>query len=131
MKKAFRRMLCFILLTICLMTNVTAAVITPVEPNWDNVNQVICEIYFSGTKGTVICDISAVSGTTSIKGTLTLYEDDVEIDSWDIDTKTSSATVSDTFTGTKGCTYKLVLDVDVTLKGIVEPITHTSTKKCS
>ena len=128
--KNFIRVLSVVLMVACMAMNVSAAVIPPVEPNWDNVSRLSCSISFSGTRGTVFCDITAKTGTTSITGTLTLYEVDVEIDSWDIDVETSYVTIADNFTGVSGSTYKLVLDDDVVRNGVTEPLDHTATKVC-
>ena len=130
MTKKIIRVLSIVLMISCMVMSVSAAVVPPVEPNWDNVSRLSCRITFSGTRGTVFCDISARTGTTSITGTLTLYEDDVEIDSWDIDVETSYVTIADNFTGDSGSTYKLVLDADVVTNGVSEPLDYTATKVC-
>ena len=67
---------------------------------------------------------------TSIEGTLTLYEDGDEIDSWDIDVNTSYVNIVETFTGTRGSTYELVLDVEVMADGLAETLERSVTKKC-
>lgn len=129
-----RRFVSIVLLVLCIAgcmgLNVFAAESTPVVPMWDNVGNIICSISFNGTAGALLCDILAEEGTDSIEGTLKLYENDVEIDSWIIDVNRSYVTIHDEFTGIKGRTYKLVLDVDVTCNGITEPIKETSTKVC-
>ena len=130
MMKNIIRVLSIVLMISCMAMSVSAAVIPPVEPNWVNVNSLVCRVSFNGTRGTVFCDIAARAGTTSITGTLTLYEDDVEIDSWDIDVTTSYVTIADNFTGVSGSTYKLVLDADVVRNGVTEPLDHTATKVC-
>ena len=130
MTKKIIRVLSIVLMLSCMVMSVSAAVVPPVEPNWDNVNRLACKISFSGTRGTVFCDIAARTGTTSITGTLTLYEDDEEIDSWNISSNTSYVTVADNFTGVSGCTYTLVLDADVVTNGVSEALDHTATKVC-
>lgn len=130
MTKKIIRVLSVVLMISCMVISVSAAVIPPIDPHWDNVNRLACKISFSGTKGTVFCDISARTGTTSITGTLTLYEDGVEIDSWDIDEKTSYVTIADNFTGVSGSTYTLVLEADVVTNGVSESLDHTATKVC-
>ena len=130
MKKRILGVVSLVLIAICLCGSVSAAVIEPVRPLWDNVDAVYCNITFSGTNGRVICDIEAVSGTTSIEGTLTLYEDGDEIDSWDIDVNTSYVNIVETFTGTRGSTYELVLDVEVMVDGLAETLERSVTKKC-
>lgn len=114
----------------CMGISVYAATIDPIVPMWDNVDRVSCSISFNGTAGKVICDITAVPDTDSIEGTLTLYENDVEIDEWNIDVNRSYVTILEEFTGVRGCTYRLVLDVDVYADGLSEPIEVTSTKVC-
>lgn len=131
MKKVLKAMVLAILMVGCLVSGVMAAVVVPIEPQWDNVNRVACEITFNGTRGTVMCDITAISAATSITGTLTLYEAGIEIDSWEIDSDMPFATVIDTFTGTKGRTYTLSLDAVVTANNLDETITCTASKKCS
>lgn len=130
MMKKIIRVLSIVLMLSYMAMSVSAAVVPPVEPNWDNVNRLACKISFSGTRGTVFCDIAARTGTTSITGTLTLYEDGVEIDSWDIDAKTSYVTIADNFTGVSGSTYMLVLEADVVTNGVSESLDHTETKVC-
>lgn len=114
----------------CLTSNVLAAVIVPIEPLWDNVNRVACEISFHGTDGTVVCDITAVSSATSITGTLTLYESGIEIDFWEIDSDLPFVSIIESFTGIKGRTYTLELDVVVTARGSSETITRTVYERC-
>ncbi|MBQ8402593.1 MAG: hypothetical protein IJX14_11770 [Clostridia bacterium] len=130
MKKTIFRMVCAVLVLVCMGISVTAAVISPAEPYWDNVRQVNCNVNFNGTRGTVTCDILAVTGTTSITGTLTLYADGREIDNWDIDVDTSHATILDSFTGLRGSVYELVLDIDVVTNGVSEPIEITDITIC-
>lgn len=130
MMKNIIRVLSIVLMISCMAMSVSAAVIPPVEPNWVNVNSLVCRVSFNGTRGTVFCDIAARTGTTSITGTLTLYEDDEEIDSWNISSNTSYVTVADNFTGVSGCTYTLVLDADVVTSGVSESLEHTATKVC-
>lgn len=122
--------LCVCCVIFCMGVSVCAATVEPIVPMWDNVDRVSCSISFNGTSGRVVCDITAVPGTESIDGTLTLYENDVEIDSWTIDVSRSYVTILEQFTGVSGCTYKLVLDVDVISGGVTEPIEVTSTKVC-
>lgn len=130
MRKNILRLASMILVICCLCVSVSAAVGEPVTPLWDNTDMVYCNISFSGTRGTVLCDISAINGTTSIEGTLTLYEDNVEIESWEIDVSTSYVTVIESFTGIKGSTYRLVLDVEVVANGITEPLDYSVSKRC-
>lgn len=130
MRKIGLYVVSMILVVSCLFLNVAAVAVEYRTPLWDNTDIVYCNISFSGTSGTVLCDISAVSGATSIEGTLTLYRDDVEIDSWEIDVSTSYVTVVKSFTGVKGSTYKLVLDADVTVNGYAEPLDYSVSKKC-
>lgn len=130
MNKMIVRIVGMLLVVCCVCTSVSAAVIAPIIPLWDNVDRVSCRISFNGTAGKVVCDITAVAGTDSIEGTLTLYEDGIEIESWNIDVSTSYVTILDMFTGIKGCTYELVLDVDVVTDGVTEPIEITATKVC-
>ena len=129
-----RRLVSIVLLVLCIAgcvnLNTFAAEIAPVVPMWDNVDNLICSISFNGTAGSILCDIKAGVGVDSIVGTLKLYESDVEIDSWIIDVNRSYVTIYDSFTGIKGRTYRLELDVDVTCDGITEPIEVASTKVC-
>lgn len=130
MKKITLYAINIILVVCCLFVSVSAAVAEPVTPLWDNTDMVYCNISFSGTRGTVLCDISAISSATSIEGTLTLYKDGVEIESWEIDVSTSYVTVIESFTGVKGSTYRLVLDADVTANGYTEPLDYSVSKRC-
>ena len=130
MRKNILRLVSMIFVICCLFVSVSAAVVEPVTPLWDNTDMLYCNISFSGIRGTVMCDISAISGTTSIEGTLTLYEDNVEIESWEIDVNTSYVTVIESFTGIKGSTYRLVLDAEVVANGITEPLDYSVSKRC-
>lgn len=130
MRKISLYVVSMILVVSCLFLNVSAAAVEHRAPLWDNTDIVYCNISFNGTSGTVLCDISAVSSATSIEGTLTLYRDGVEIDSWEIDVSTSYVTVIENFTGVKGSTYSLVLDVDVTVNGYAESLDYSVSKKC-
>ena len=130
MNKMIVRIVGILLVVCCMYTSVSAAVIEPITPMWDNVDRVSCRISFNGTAGKVVCDITAVSGTERIEGTLTLYRNGTEIDSWDIDVSTSYVTILDSFTGIRGSTYELVLDVDVVTDEGTEAIEVTTTKVC-
>lgn len=121
--------MCAISLLFCLTVQTNAAVNETISPQWINTSRVECFISFSGTSGSITCKVIGQTATESIKGSLKLYKDNVEIDSWDIDERLA-ASISESFTGVSGCTYKLVLDVDVTRNGIVEPIEVESSKKC-
>ncbi len=122
-----------ILCAVCLLflqtIPVLAAVKNPIMPMWDNVSRITCDISFSGTTGTVECKVTGMTGTTSISGTATLYQGDTEIDSWDVTGK-GSAFLVETFTGKRGKTYRLELDIDVTRNGVVEQITLDDTETC-
>ena len=107
MKKVMKTIVLAILMVSCLASSVLAVSIVPIEPLWDNVNRIACEISFDGTEGTVYCDITAISSATSITGTLTLYESGREINSWDIDSDLPFVTINESFTGTKGRTYTM------------------------
>lgn len=131
MKKVLNTIMLAILMVSCLTSNVMAAVVVPLEPLWDNVNRVACEISFDGTDGTVVCDITAVSSATSITGTLTLYEEGTEIESWEIDSDLPFVTIIDSFTGIKKRNYTLSLDVVVVANGTSENISCSSSEKCS
>lgn len=131
MKKIMKTIVLAILMVSCLASSVLAVSIVPIEPLWDNVNRVSCEISFDGTEGTVYCDITAISSATSITGTLTLYESGREINSWDIDSDLPFVTINESFTGTKGRTYTLELEAAVTARGSSETITRTVSEKCS
>lgn len=130
MRKNILRLASAILFICCLCVSVSAAVVEPVTPLWDNTDMLYCNISFSGSNGTVMCDISAISSTTSIEGTLTLYEDNVELESWEIDTDSSYVTVIESFSGVKGSTYRLVLDAEVVANGYTEPLDYSVSKRC-
>ena len=116
-------MICSLTHTLC------AAVVEPIVPQWENVRQVDCDVYFSGNNGNVYVNIRGNAGTTSISGSLTLFRGNTEIESWNI-SGGRYVTVSDTFTGISGYTYKLVLDVDVTTNGVVENIEEEDSARC-
>lgn len=125
--KRYIAMLLSVVLLCSLPVTISAAVIEPVAPQWENVTTVLCSVDFSGTEGNISVYIRGKSGTTSISGTATLYRGNTEIESWSISGR-SIASVSDTFTGISGSTYKLVLDVDVTTSGVTENIEEDSAR---
>ena len=124
-------MLCLMLLASCFTANAAAAIVPPAEPLWDNAHSVTCAITLSGTRGTIQGRILGYLGTTSIAGTLTLYENGVEMESWNISSTTVSANVLDNFTATRGCTYDLVLNAVVTTNGVSEQISASDTATCT
>ena len=123
---------CFVCIAIvCSMaTGICAIGNDPVKPLYDNASDVICNISFNGTPGSVSCKIQGVSGTTSIKGTLTLYCVNSVIRTWNIDTSKTSVSIDDDFTGVSSKWYRLTLDADVTANGVTEPIWKTTTRQC-
>ena len=123
---------CFVCLaSVCSMaTGICAIGNDPVKPLYDNASDVICNISFNGTAGSVSCKIQGVSGTTSIKGTLTLYCVNSVIRTWNIDTSKTSVSIDDDFTGVSSKWYRLTLDADVTANGVTEPIWKTTTRQC-
>lgn len=130
MKKILSLTLTVIIL-LCICLPASAAVITPAEPYWDNIDTIRLSLSFDGTAGTIYCKIQGTSETTNISGTLKLYEDGEEIDSWDVTTTSSIKIVSDTFTGKKGSTYTLELDADAKANGVWESIDKSTSAKCS
>ena len=127
--KRYIAMLLSVVLLCSLPVTISAAVIEPVAPQWENVTTVLCSVDFSGTEGNISVYIRGKSGTTSISGTATHYRGNTEIESWSISGR-SIASVSDTFTGISGSTYKLVLDVDVTTSGVTENIEEEDSARC-
>ena len=113
-----------------MVTGICAIGNDPVKPLYDNASDVICNISFNGTAGSVSCKIQGVSGTTSIKGTLTLYCVNNVIRTWNIDTSKTSVSIDDDFTGVSSKWYRLTLDADVTANGVTEPIWKTTTRQC-
>lgn len=130
MKKGLRTVLCMVFAVWLMGIQVTAAIVEPIVPYWENVSTASCSISFSGTSGTVSCTVYGKSGTTRIEGSLVLYEDGVEIDEWPISTTSTRVSILDSFTGESGCTYTLELDVDVTRNGTVERVQKDVSKEC-
>lgn len=83
-------------------------------------------ISISETTATCSLSVSALKGA-SITGTLTLYRGSTPIKTWDID-ETTSVSFSDTYTVTKGYTYKLVADLTVSGKGGTDKVREFVTK---
>lgn len=131
MKKALTLLLVSIFFMGCLVSTISAAIIPPAEPNWVTPVSGSCEIIFNGTQGTVSCNIFASNGTRNIYGTLVLYENDVQIDSWIINTKLPQLFFTDNFTGVRGCTYRLVLNATVVTDGTSEQIHDAASRVCS
>lgn len=123
---------CVILSMLCCMClPASAAVPDLITPYWENASTVRVSLDFDGSTGSVYCKVMGKSGTTNIEGTLTLYEDGVESESWDMTTASSYKIVSDTVTGVKGSTYKLVLDIKVKTNGVWEDIEDEISAVCS
>lgn len=90
-----------------------------------------CEPKLSITGTTAQCGlrVTAQKGS-SITGTLTLYRGSTPIKTWDID-ETTSVSFSDTYTVTKGYTYKLVADLTVSGTGGTDKVSEYVTKTYS
>lgn len=127
--KKILMLICVLGMLCCLTNSIYAAEVVPIVPQWENVKTATCALTFDGSTGEIEVYIFGNAGTTSISGILTLYRGNTEIDSWNI-SGTRTASVSDTFTGVSGSTYKLVLDVDVTRNGVVENIEKEDSAKC-
>ena len=67
--KRYIAMLLSVVLLCSLPVTISAAVIEPVAPQWENVTTVLCSVDFSGTEGNISVYIRGKSGTTSISGT--------------------------------------------------------------
>lgn len=129
MRKALACLIC--MAVVCSMiTSICSVNNASVKPLYDNARKVDCTLSFDGTAGSVSCKIQGVSGTTSIKGTLTLYCVNTVIRTWNIDASKASVSIDDDFTGVSGKWYRLTLDVDVTANGVTEPIWKTTTRQC-
>lgn len=127
--KRYIAMFLAIILLYSFAVSISASSLDPIIPLWNNVTVAQCTIDFSETGGTISAYIRGKSGTTSISGTVTLYRGNTVVDSWNISGR-SIASVSDTFTGISGSTYKLVLDADVTTNGVVENIVEEDSARC-
>lgn len=129
MRKALACLVC-ITIVCSMVTGICAANYASVKPLYDNARRVDCTLSFDGTAESVSCKIQGASGTTSIKGTLTLYCVNSVIRTWNIDTSKTSVSIDDDFTGVSSKWYRLTLDADVTANGVKEPIGKTTTRQC-
>ncbi|MBQ8397849.1 MAG: hypothetical protein IJX53_06605 [Clostridia bacterium] len=107
-----------VLITSMLVIPTLAATVTPgetVSPYWSNMSSIIVEVSFPNGTGSATVDVGRVFGvTTSIEGTLTVYEDvDGE---WVFVDSVSGSSVRSLglelyFNATSGTTYKAVADI--------------------
>ena len=71
--KKYIRLFCIVLLLMSLAMHVSAAVVQPIKPMWDHINDMTCGISFSGTTGTAYASITSDLDTTQIIASLAEY----------------------------------------------------------
>lgn len=135
MKKIISIVMAAVML-MCYGMTVNAATVPESEimPLWDNITTVTNSISFSGTKGTVDCEILGDAGTT-VSAQVKVYRQTasgawsyVGGDSGSSTTRSLYLTVN--FTAKSGAYYKSVLTTTVYKNGVGEDATRTSYKTC-
>lgn len=108
-----------------------------IEPyRWTNIRTVTSGITFNGTTGSFTASIIGVNGTSKITASAKLYYKNssgtwIEIPkSWSYSENSDTMVIYETFTGTSGVEYKVVLDATVTKDGYDEPVSKPSTATC-
>ncbi len=114
MKKKLISLLLSVVMMVTLGLNIFAD--SMVQPFWEYMNDITLDVHFSGTKGTATLTVSRIySVTSSIDGTVTVYEQ-VGPDDWEevdsiSDSSTRSLGIELVFTGEPGVNYKIVAEV--------------------
>lgn len=90
-----------------------------------------CTPGLSFSRNTATCSlVTTAQKGASITGTLTLYRGGLTLKTWDID-GTTSVSFSDTYTVTRGYTYKLVADLTVSGSAGKDNISEYVAKACT
>ena len=103
---------------------------------WSYTRSVSCDIYFNGTKGSVLAAVHGNSSVTRITGTLNFYYKNIlglwiEIDQgWTYDVNSDELDIYETFSAVSGREYKAVLNVTVYAGTNSEPISKPATGTC-
>ncbi|MBQ7299881.1 MAG: hypothetical protein IJW77_08575 [Clostridia bacterium] len=123
--KKYIRLFCIVLLLMSLAMHVSAAVVQPIKPMWDHINDMTCGISFSGTTGTAYASITSDLDTTQIIASLAVYKQ-IGTDEWEYVEHTMKRVtsfdmaLSVEFTGEPGAYYKAVFNATVTNDGTEE-----------
>lgn len=132
-----KRLMAVMLLVVFAMTlavGVNAALPETVEPMWDNITRMTNLFSFNGSSGTSSCTLVARSGTTSIEGTITIYQqidgEWVFVDSTSDSSSSMVLTMSLTVDGEADGYYMSVFEVTVTRNGIEETASKTAYSYC-
>jgi len=102
---------------------------TSSSSRWTNVSSVTTTLAFSGNTATCKAQVDALGGTTSIKGTMVLYQKNTngtytEVARWTKNSSNSTLIMSEKHSPiTSGKTYKLTISANVTLNGTTETVT--------
>ena len=98
------------------------------QPHWENTSSVTAGLSFSGTTANCSAIVVGLSGTTRIVATIRLerLEDGIlrPVRTWSNQSANASTlTFSNTHTVTRGFTYRLTVEADVTRNGVTERAT--------
>lgn len=116
--------------------NAFAAQQEPILPRWTNTSVVSASLNFVGTTGNVDVSITGKTGVTNITAEIKLYYKtaagtwDEYPQGWTYNVDQQVLVVNETFTGLRGCEYKIELEATVTKDGYGEVITKTATDTC-
>ncbi len=132
MKKFVSVMLaCFCLVGLSLGVYAAGSAVTPL---WDNFDNMVTKVVFSGTSGTATASVSESTYSADVTGTLTVYKQTkagwlfIRRDSGESSRGALSLEVN--FTGESGAYYKAEFSVTVTKDGVSESETQTAYKTC-
>lgn len=113
-------------------TNVSAAPISEdviIQPFWINTDSIIVGLSFTDTTANCDAKVSGMTGTTKINATVTLERkvngSYTAVKTWS-NQSVSGDTLrfSDTYSVTKGYTYRLTITADVTRNGAIETVSN-------
>ncbi len=103
---------------------------------WSYTRSVSCDIYFSGTQGSVLASVYGNSSVTRIKGSIDFYYKNIlgiwiKVDQgWTYDVNSDELDIYETFSAVNGREYKAVLNATVYAGTNSEPVSLTATGKC-
>ena len=107
-----------------------------IQPFWTNASEVNPKLSFDGTTATCSAIVKGFSGTTKITATAKLGRKTgtstyTTVKTWsDLSVNGATLTFSDTYTVTKGYTYRLTISADVTRNGTTESVSNWIEKSC-
>ncbi len=103
---------------------------------WSYTRSVSCDIYFSGTQGSVLASVYGNTSVTRIKGTIDFYYKNIlglwiKVDQgWTYDVYSDELDIYETFSAVSGREYKAVLSATVYAGTSSESVSLSATGTC-